>query len=259
MVDLFDEVDEELRSDRAVSLIRNAMPWVIGVLALVLAAYLGFWGYTSWQDRNLATAAAAYQKAVDALGDGDQKAALAGFDAVRKTGAPGYATLALMQEGNLKLRDGDSTGAAKLYDQAAARAPNLIVGDLARLKAAEALLDTAPLPQLQTRLNPLLAADRPYAIYAREALAMAKLMAGKTADARKDFQVIGLNLQATQDMRERSQMAIVLIDSGEASTAVAAAKAAATMPPPVVPMVGPTPAAPQGPAAAPSSPAGAAQ
>jgi len=267
LVDLFQEVDEELRADRAVSLIRRLIPWVIALLVAVLVTYFAIWGWSAWQDRNLQAAAAAYQKGVDSLGEGDQKAALAGFETARKAGAPGYATLALMQEGNLKLEGGDAAGAARLYDQAAARAPNLIVGDLARLKAAHALLDTTPLPQMQSRLTPLMAPDRPYAVYAREALAMAKLMAGKTDDARKDFQVIGLNLQANEDLRQRSQIAIALIDSKEAATAIAAVKLAATMPPSALPMVGPPQAAPQGapqgaPAgqpAAPSPPAGAAQ
>jgi hypothetical protein len=87
---------------------------------------------------------------------------------------------------------------------------------------------------------------------------MAMLMAGKNADARKSFNVIQLSLTAPEDMRQRAQLAIALIDSGEASTAVAGVKAAATMPPPPVSMVGPPPAS-QGPDSAQSSPAGAAQ
>ena len=221
--------------------------------------YLAFWGYTAWQDRNLAAGAAAYQKGVDSLSDGDQKAALAGFEAARKAGAPGYKTLALMQQGNLKAEAGKADEAAKLYDQAAETAPNQLIGDLARLMAAEALLDTAPLPQIQTRLTPLMDVKRPYAIYAREALAMAKLMAGKTADARKDFSVLQLSLTAPEDMRQRAQLAIAVIDAGEAPTAVSAVKTAATMPPPPAAMVGPPPTAPQAPATTQSPPAGAAQ
>lgn len=104
---------------------------------------------------------------------------------------------------------------------------------------------------------------RPYAIFAREALAMAKLMAGKTADARRDFSTIQLSLDAPEDLRQRAQLAVVLIDSGEAAAAVSAAKTAATMPPPPASMVGAPPPAAQGPSpgpgAAPSPPAGATQ
>lgn len=263
MVDLFEEVEEELRSDRNLKLVRSLVPWVTGVLALVLVGYLAFWGYTVWQDRNLAAGALAYQKGVDALSTGDSKTALDSFGAAVKAGAPGYKALALMQQANLKVELNKPEEAAKLFDQAADAAPNQIIGDLARLKAAQALLDTAPLPQLTTRLTPLTEAKRPYAIFAREALAMAKLMAGKNADARRDFSTIQLSLDAPEDLRQRAQLAVILIDSGEAAAAVSAAKTAATMPPPPASMVGAPPPAAEGPspgaAAAPSPPAGAPQ
>ena len=183
MVDLFDEVDEQLRSERYVSLFRRLAPWVTGVLAVVLLGYFGFWGFKAWQDRNLATAAGAYQKGVDALSQGDVAGAQSSFQASEKAGAPGYKTLALMQQAALAIADGKTADAAKLYDQAAAAAPNQIFGDLARLRAAQALLDTAPFAQLQTRLTPLTDAKRPFAPYAKEALAMAELLAGRTAAA----------------------------------------------------------------------------
>ena len=259
MVDLFDEVEEQLRSDRYVSLFRRLAPWVTGLLALVLVGYFAFWGFKAWQDRNLATAAAAYQKGVAALSQGDAPGAQASFQAAEKAGAPGYKTLALMQQAALSLADGKSADAAKLYDQAAAAAPNPIVGDLARLRAAQALLDSAPFAQLQTRLAPLTDAKRPFSAYAKEALAMAELMAGKTADARRDFTVLSLSFNAPEDMRQRAQLAIAAIDGGEAPSAVAAVKAAATMPPSAPMTLAPPTAAAPAPAGAPSSPAGAAQ
>jgi len=263
LVDLFDEVEEQLRSDRYVSLLRRLAPWVTGVLVAVLLGYFGFWGYKAWQDRNLATAAAAYQKGVASLSTGDVAGAQASFTAAEKAGAPGYKTLALMQQAALALADNKTADAAKLYDQAAAAAPNQLFGDLARLRAAQALLDTAPYAQLQTRLTPLTDAKRPFSLYAKEALAMAELMAGKTADARRDFSVLSLSLGAPDDMRQRAQLAVAAIDGGEAPSAVAAAKAAATMPPsPPTNVAPPPPSSPPGaqaPAGAPSTPAGASQ
>jgi len=259
LVDLFDEVDELLRSDRYVSLLRRLAPWVTGVLALVLLGYFGFWGYKAWQDRNLNTAAVAYQKGVAALGSGDVAGAQAGFQAAEKAGSPGYKTLALMQQAALALSDNKNDEAAKLYDQAAAAAPNQIFGDLARLRAAQALLDTAPFAQIQTRLTPLTDAKRPFAPYAKEALAMAELLAGKTAEARRAFTVVSLSFGAPDDMRQRAQLAIAAIDAGEAPSAVAAVKAAATMPPSPPINLAPSISAAPAPAEAPSSPAGAAQ
>ncbi len=231
MVDLFDEVEEELRTDRYRALIQRLLPWITGLFALVLAAYLGYWGWTAWQDRNLNAASAAYQKGVDAIGQGDRIAAERAFEAAAQSGARAYKTLALMQMGDLKVESAQPDAAAKLFDQAAEAAPNPVFADLARLKAAQALLDTAPYPQLQTRLTPLTDAKRPYALYAKEALAMAKLRDGKTAQAKRDFTALGLSLGAPDDMRQRAQIALALIDAGEAQTAAAAVKAAATIPP----------------------------
>ena len=259
MVDLFDEVEEELRSDRYRNLFRNLAPWVTGLFGLVLAGYLAFWGYRIWQDRNLASAGAAYQKGVDAVGQNDYAGAAADFQAAAKAGAPGYRTLALLQLGGLRQAAGRPDEAAKLYDEAAASAPNPIFGDLAKLRAAQALLDTTPYPQLESRLKPLADPKRPYWLYAKEALAFAKLIAGKTKDAHTDFQVIGLSLGASEDMRQRAQLAVELIDSGDAPSAVAAVKLAATMPPPAPPSLLPPPQGPQARGAAPTTPAGAAQ
>ena len=259
MVDLFNEVDEQLSSERAMSLIRRVGPWLTALLAAVLIAYLGFWGYKSFQDRNEAAASLAYQKGVDELALGDNAGALAHFEAARKDGAPGYKTLALMQEADLKMTAGKTDEAARLFDQAADSAPNPVLGDLARLKAALALVDTAPLAQMKTRLTPLMAAKRPYALYAKEALAMSELIAGKTDDAKRDLSVLQLSLGAPEDMRQRSQLVLTLIDRGEAAAAVAAVKAAATMPPLQPMTLAPASPGAQGSGAAQQPPAGAAQ
>jgi len=257
LVDLFNEVDEELRSDQAISLFRRLAPWVTGALALVLIGFLAFWAYTAYQDRNLTTASLAYQKGVDALQQGDSAGALASFEQARQAGAPGYKTLALMQEADLRASAGKPDEAARLFDQAADVAPNQVIGDLARLKAALALLDSAPLPQERARLTPLTDPKRPFSAYAKEALAMAELLAGKTDDAKRDLSVLQLSLGAPEDMRQRAQIAVALIDHGDAPAAVAAVKAAATMPP--LPPMNVAPASPGDQGAAQQPPAGAAQ
>ena len=259
LVDLFEEIEEQLRSDRYLSLLRRLAPWITGLLALVLLSYFGFWGFKAWQDRNLAAASADYQKGVAALSQGDVAGAKASFQATERAGAPGYKTLALMQLAAASLADGKDADAAKLYDQAAATAPNQILGDLARLRAAQALLDTAPLAQIQTRLKPLADPKRPFSVYAKEALAMAELLAGQTAQARRDFTGVSLSLGAPEDMRQRAQLAIAAIDSGEAPSAIAATKEAATMPPPAPTSLAPPTTAAPAPAGPPSPPAGAAQ
>ena len=160
--------------------------------------------------------------------------------------------VALMQQAGLKATAGKTDEAVSLFDQAAKSAPNPILADLASLRAAELLVDTAPYAQVQQRLLPLADAKRPYTLYAREALAMAKLMAGKTAEARRDFSVLSLSLGVPDDIRQRCQVAINLIDAGQTASAVAAVKIAASMPPPAPASVQPGTPGQGGPVSPPS-------
>ena len=232
MVDFVDEVEEQLRSDRYRALAWRILPWFAAALAATIVGWLGVWGFQAWQNRNVGKASIAYDKGVAALSQGDETGAYTDFEAVGKTGPAGYKTLALMQQGNIRLAAGKAEDAAGFYDAAAKAAPNAVLGDLARLKAALALLDTAPLPQLQTRLAALIGPKKPYDLYAKEALAMAKLEAGKTAEARGDFSALSITLGVTEAMRARAQAAVALIDSGQGPVAVQVVRAAATLPPP---------------------------
>lgn len=239
MVDFIEEVEEQLRSDRYRAIARKAWPWFAALLAAVILAFLGVWGYDTWRDRNIAKASVAYDKALTELAQGDETGAYNDFGPIAQSGPSGYKMLALMQQGDIRLAAGKGDQAAALFDQAAAAAPNPIMHDLSKLRAALALLDSAPYPQLETRLNALIGqgdrkgeGGRPFDLQAREALAMAKLEAGKAAQARSDLTALTLTLGVSQTMRERALAAITLIDSGKAPAAIAAAKAAATLPPP---------------------------
>jgi hypothetical protein len=232
VVDFIEEVEEQLRSDRYRALGLRALPWVVAAVVATVVGWLGVWGYDNWRDRNIASASVTYDKAMTTLGQGDETGAFSQLSTIAQSGPAGYKTLALMLQGNIRLNAGKGPEAAALYDAAAKAAPNAIIGDAARLKAALALMDTAAYPELQTRLTALIGDKKPFDLQAREALAMAKLAAGKTAEARGDLNALTLTLGVSQAMRERAGAAIALIDSGEIPAALAAVKAAATLPPP---------------------------
>ena len=232
MVDFIEEVEENLRADRYGALVRKGWPWAVALATAAVVVFAVVWGYGVWRDRSIASASVAYDKALTELAQGDQTGAYNDFGPIAKSGPAGYRMLSLLQQGNIRLAAGKGADAAILFDQAAKAAPNHILHDLASLRAALALLDTAPYPQEQTRLAALIGQNKPFDLQAREALAMAKLEAGKTAEARGDFNAISLTLGVSTAMRSRAQAAIALIDSGGAPAALAAAKLAATLPPP---------------------------
>ncbi len=230
MTDVFEEVEEQLRADRYKTLALRALPWVLGGLAAILVVALGVWGWGAWQTRSMAESSQAYAEGVEALGAGDMDKAEQRFAEVAESGPDGYAALALMQQAGLRVNDGDIEAAVKLFDAAAEKAPDPIMADAARLKSAFALLDTAPLSELETRLEPLTEDGRPYRALALEALAFARLMGGELDEARADFGVLTLMPGASGLARQRAQAARAMIDSGTATALPAAVKASLAAP-----------------------------
>lgn len=232
MVDFVEEVEEQLRAERYASLAQRYLPWFIAAVVATIVGWLGVWGYNTWQDRNIAEASIAYDKGVLAISTGDQAGAFNAFAGVAKNGPAGYRALALMQQANIRLTADDPVEATGLYDAAAKVAPNAVIKDLAALRASQAIMDTAPFAQIETRLKALIGEKHPFSLEAKEMLAMAKLQAGKVQEARGDFNALGLTLGVSQGMRARAQGAIALIDSGQAGLVSQVVKAAATLPPP---------------------------
>lgn len=239
MTDLFNEVEEQLRSDRYRVIARKAAPWVVAIIAAGLAAFLAVWGWQRYQSQAADKASQQYTDALGALEQGQQDRAVQLLNGVAKSSARAYKSLALMQLAGIKIGSGaaaDVPAAVALLDQAAAAAPDDILGDAARLKSAFAVLDTAPFKDVEARLTPLMKDGHPYRVQAREALAFAKMMAGNTAGARDDFTIIEQTLDAPEGARQRATAAKALIESGSAKALPAAAKAAAMLPAPATPM-----------------------
>ncbi|WP_372784703.1 hypothetical protein [Phenylobacterium sp.] len=240
MSDLFEEVEEQLRSDRYRTLARKGAPWVLAAAAAALLAALAVWGWQAYNLQVTDKASEQYSAAVTAQAQGDQARAAQLWGEVAKSPSKAYKSLALMQLGAAKLADGkpeDTKAAVALFDQAASAAPADLIGDAARLKSAFAILDTAPFAEVEGRLSPLMKDGHPYRVQAREALAFAKLMKGDAAGARKDFVVVSLLPDAPESARQRAKAAMDLIDTGSANAVPAAVKAAQNLPPPM--LVGP--------------------
>jgi hypothetical protein len=245
LTDLFEEVEEQLRSDRYRALALKALPWLLGILAAALIAFFGYWGWQQYRTQQSAKASEQYTAGLDALNQGRKDQAAQLWGQVAQSPSAAYKSLALMQLGGLKLMDKQNAQAAKLFDQAAEAAPNDVIGDAARLKSAFAVLDTAPEKDLEARLSPLIKDGRPYRVQAREALGFAKLMAGDMAGARGEFVIISQSLDAPDSSRERAKAVMELIDSGSAKAVAPVARAAAALPPPV--MLAPGQATPSAP------------
>lgn len=233
MVDVFDEVEEQLRSERYRSLAVKSLPFVAAAVAAVVIGVGGYWGWTSYQTTQANKASEGYQAAMETAQKSGPAQAFGQFKTIADGGAKGYKALALLQMGDIRLEENKTKEAVGYFDEAAKAAPTALLGDLARLKSAFALMDTAPYKDLESRLTPLAGEKSPYRVYAKEALAFAKLQAGDMKGARADFVILANSLDSStsEEVRQRAQAAMQLIDSGTAKDLAAAVKAAATLPP----------------------------
>jgi hypothetical protein len=231
VVDFFNDVEEDLRADRWRSFGRKALPWIIVLVVAVVLGVAGLWGWDAWTKSNTAKASEAYDRGLKALSTGDKAAAETAFVEVTKSGSRAYKSLALMQRAGLQVVDNKPDAAIKLFDESAKAAPSPIIADAAGLKAAFLLMDKGSLAEVEKRLQPLIEEGRPYRPFAREALALNKLLQGKPKDAKGDFVVLTLSPDIPEDVRARAQAAIQMIDSGTTGQLAAIVKEAAKLPP----------------------------
>lgn len=231
MVDVFDEVEEQLRSDRYKSFALKALPWAGAIAAVAILGAGGWMGWTSYQQNQTNKAGEAYQAALTGMEKTGPSGAFPAFETISKSGPKVYQTLALMQMGGIRLEENKTADAVRYFDEAAKLAPNPVLADEAGLNSALALLDTAPYKDVEARLTPLMGEKSPYRVQAKEALAFAKLRNGDLVGARADFVVLSTSLDNSSDeVRQRAQAARDMIDSGSAKDLPAVVKAAIALP-----------------------------
>lgn len=229
MVDVFEQVEEELRSDRYKRLARTWLPVLGGVLLLALIAALAWWGWQNWQTGQADKASAAYDRGMEALEATNPTGADAAFTEAAEVGTSSYKALALMQRAGIAVTANRIPDAIALFDEAAETAGDPIISDPAALKAAWLAMDTGTLADIEARLQPLVAEGRPFRPFAQEALALARLQHGKTAEARDVLVLLQRGLDVPDPVKQRAQAAIAAIDAGTASnlSAIVTAQAAA--------------------------------
>lgn len=238
MVDVFEEVEEEMRWTRLRAFARRYLPWAIAGLLVGVIVAGGIYGWRTYQRSGAEAASLAYSDGLELLGKNDRKGAEAKFAQVAEGRSAAYKSLALVQLGGLQLAAGDAVAAAKRFDEAAKVSTDPLYSDAARLKAVLLRMDTQPPAATLEQLEPIAGEDRPYRLLAVEARAIAHAAAGQTQEARADAAFLAIAPQTPPGMRARAQALQALIDSGGARSLAAVAKAAAALPAAPPPPVG---------------------
>lgn len=224
MADIFDEVSEDLRAERAKRFARRYGAWLVLAAVLVVAG-VGGWQAWQWREqRQRAEVAAAYLGALRQIGAGTQApgraAAAETLDRLAREAPEGYRTLARLRGAALKAEAGDNAGALGLWDQVASDpAADRILRDLAALLAVQHRLDGADPADLEARLQPLQAPDNPWRVLALETGAWLAVRAGRDEQARDTLKRLAEDAAAPDGVRARATA--LLSRLGETPTAPA--------------------------------------
>lgn len=205
MSDIFREVDEDLRRERATQLWKKYGGVVIGLAAMIVLVVAGFVAWEEWQRRARAADSEAFLAAIELARDNRADEAVAAFGGIATGGTSGYKVMARLAEAGLRAETGDVQGARSAYlaiadDRAVPRAYR----DLAALLWAMNGLDDESPDRLIERLQPLTASDNPWRHSAREMLAFAHVRAGDAERARTMLRELSDDERAPSSTRARA-------------------------------------------------------
>ncbi|MDJ0386777.1 tetratricopeptide repeat protein [Roseomonas sp. E05] len=207
MPDIFDEVQEELRAERARRLGIRYGGLLAGIALLALLGVGGWQGWQWWQERQAAQSGGLFlQISRDAEAPGaDLKAAGDSFASLATTSPEGYQILARLRAAALKAETGDREAALGLYDQLAGDegAPPLYRG-LANLMWVLHGLDTQDPAALSARLTPLTEPSNPWRASARELQALLAIRRGEKPEAKRILEALAADVTAPRGLRDRA-------------------------------------------------------
>jgi hypothetical protein len=212
VVDIFDEVEEDLRAERAQRLLKQYGVWLIAAALVVVGGAAGWQGWQWWQARQDRAAGAAFVAAMNeaqtvgpSADAASRQAAIQAFQKEAATAPEGYRTLARLRAAALMADTGDVKGAAGVYDQVASDSGvDKLLRDLASLLWVQRQLDTGDPGMLRARLQALAAPDNPWHALASEELALLDLRQGKTNDAKTTLRQLAADSTLPQDLRGRA-------------------------------------------------------
>lgn len=205
MADIFQEVNEEVRKDKATELWNKYGIYVIAVAVLIVVATTAwvYWKkYTAEQHQAQGTR---FEAALELARQGKSAEAATAFRQLAENAGDGVATLARLQEAAQRIADGDKVGAIGVYDTIAAdSSASALFRQLATVLSALHQLDTAGVTEIENKLKPLIDTYGPFTPFARELVGYAKLKAGDTAGAKELFLSLSDDASAPPGIRGRA-------------------------------------------------------
>jgi hypothetical protein len=203
--ELFDEVDEDVRRDQLKKLWEQYSIYIVAAAILIIASVGGWRGYQYLEAKKAAEAGAAFDKAVELSEANKHAEAETAFADLAAKAPFGYRVLARLRAAT-EAANRDPQAAAKMFDEIAAdRSVGAAEQDLARIRAAQLLLESTSYPNMKQRLEASAAPGATFRHTARELLALSAWRANDTTATRQWLDMVANDGETPPSLRSRAE------------------------------------------------------
>jgi hypothetical protein len=209
--ELFNEVDEDLRREQLKKLWDKYSIYIVGAAILIIVGVGAWRGYEYYEAKRAAEAGAAFTAAAELAEQNKHAEAEAAFDKIASSAPSGYRLLArLRAAAEASVRDPKE--AVKLYDAIAGdRSLPAPFRDLANIRAARLVMESANYNDMVQRLEPVAAANGAFRHSAREMLALSAWRANNVAATRQWIEMITTDAETPGSLRSRADVLQALL------------------------------------------------
>jgi len=205
LADIFQEVDEELRRDKAAEVWTRYGRYFIAAAVFIVVATASYVGWKQYRLQQEIANGERFALALTLIQEKKPADALEALGGLAENAGVGYGTLARFRAAAVKTSEGDRAGAAAIYDVIAKDSKvDPLYAKLAELYYVMATLETGDPDTLTARLEPLIAADGPWRFSARELAALIALRKGDVEKARTNYTALADDPKTPTGARARA-------------------------------------------------------
>lgn len=205
---LFQEIDEELRQDRAHQLWHAYGKYAIAAAIIVIGTAAGYQGWRNYDLSSRRADGERFNAAMELAGSEKTDAAFKAFSGLADDGTTGYQLLARFSQARLLTQNGKTQDAVIAYR---VLADDVSIDSLYRNLAVilgaygELNISGADFSALQDRLQPLTASTSPWRFSAQEITGLLLKRSGDKTKAREMFSTLANDKNTPQGVRTRAQ------------------------------------------------------
>jgi hypothetical protein len=209
LADIFREIEEDLRRDRALQIWRRHGKLIIALVVLIILGTAAGVGWQNWRQNQAEARGAEYLQATTLIQAGANDQAVRALQAIAAQTGSGYGLLARIDAAALEARTPDDAatvtkGLAALKAVGDDSSVEETYRDLALVLWGLDGVDTLSRDEITTSLQPLTVAPNPWRFTATEVTALAALRAGDKPTALTLYKSLTDDLDAPQSVRARA-------------------------------------------------------